>query len=140
MLRDMEEWCEIRMRVLRDGVSIRQVCEETGHHFDTIKKMLDHPEPPAFQCPERPKPKLGPYLEYIAGVVASDKDMPKKQRHTAKRIFELIREQGYEGGITQVKEAVRATFLDRRFYQKKPWLKRIGKRRKTLYRTTIILK
>ncbi len=103
----MEEWCEIRMRVLRDGVSIRQVCEETGHHFDTIKKMLDHPEPPAFQCPERPKPKLGPYLEYIAGVVASDKDMPKKQRHTAKRIFELIREQGYEGGITQVKEAVR---------------------------------
>jgi len=103
----MKEWCEIRMRILRDGVSIRQVCEETGHHFDTIKKMLDHPEPPAFQCPERPKPKLGPYLEYISGVVASDKDMPKKQRHTAKRIFELIREQGYEGGITQVKETVR---------------------------------
>ena len=33
--------------------------------------------------------------------------MPKKQRHTAKRIFEVIRDEGYQGGYTQVKEAVR---------------------------------
>jgi len=33
--------------------------------------------------------------------------LPKKQRHTAKRIFDRIREMGYEGGYTQVKEAVR---------------------------------
>jgi transposase len=103
----MKEWCEIRMRILRDEVSIRQVCEETGHHFNTIKKILEHPEPPQFQCPKRVRPKLGAYLEFIAGIVASDKEMPKKQRHTAKRIFELIRAQGYEGGITQVKEVVR---------------------------------
>jgi transposase len=33
--------------------------------------------------------------------------LPKKQRHTAKRIYERIREMGYEGRYTQVKEAVR---------------------------------
>jgi len=33
--------------------------------------------------------------------------MPKKQRHTAKRIFERLQQEGYEGGYTAVKEAVR---------------------------------
>ena len=36
----MEQWCEIRQRVLRDGESIRQLQRETGLHFDTIKKIL----------------------------------------------------------------------------------------------------
>jgi transposase len=103
----MKQWHDIRMRVLRDEVSIRQIQRETGLHYETVRKILDHPLPPTYQCPDRRKPKLGPYLEYIAGVIASDKKMPKKQRHTAKRIFELIQEQGYEGGYTQVKEAVR---------------------------------
>jgi transposase len=40
-------------------------------------------------------------------VIAADKEMPEKQRHTAKRIFDSIREQGYKGCYTQVKEAVR---------------------------------
>jgi len=103
----MKEWNEIRMRVLRDEESIRKVCEDTGHHFNTVKKVLAHPSPPEFKCPDRSKPKLGPYLEFIAGVIEADKDVHKKQRHTAKRIFERIQEQGYEGGYTQVKEAVR---------------------------------
>ncbi len=33
--------------------------------------------------------------------------MPKKQRHTAKRIFERLQEEGYRGGYTQVKAKVR---------------------------------
>lgn len=103
----MKQWCEIRMRVLRGESSIRQIQRETGFHYETVKKMLEHPSPPAFQCPDRSKPKLGPYLEFIAGVIEADKEMDKKQRHTAKRLFERIREQGYEGGYTQVKEAVR---------------------------------
>ncbi len=107
MYRDMNQWHDIRMRVLRDGVSIREVQRETGLHYETVKKILENPSPPEFQCPDRSKPKLGPYIEFIADTIKSDKGMPKKQRHTAKRIFELLQEQGYEGGYTQVKEAVR---------------------------------
>jgi len=55
-----------------------------------------------------PKPKIGPYLDRIVQIIEADKEVPRKQRHTAKRIFERIREEGYEGGYTQVKEAVRA--------------------------------
>ena len=107
MFRKMEQWCQIRQRVLREGVSIRQIQRETGLHFETIKKILAHSLPLEFQCPERPQPKLGPYLERISEILEADKQRPKKQRHTAKRIFERLCEEGYTGGYTQVKEAVR---------------------------------
>ena len=105
----MELWNSIRQRALRDGVSIRQIQRETGLHHRTIKRILAHSSPPPFTCPPRPKPKLGPYLERIAAILAADREsgLPKKQRHTAKRIFERLREEGYTGGYTQVKEAVR---------------------------------
>lgn len=103
----MEKWCEIRQRVLRDGESIRQIQRETGLHFETVKKILTHPSPLVFRTPARRKPKLGPYLDQIAAIVAADQELPRKQRHTAKRIFERLREAGYTGGYTQVSDAVR---------------------------------
>ena len=54
-----------------------------------------------------PKPKIGPYLERIAQIIEEDKALPKKQRHTAKRIYERLREMGFGGKYTQVKEAVK---------------------------------
>ena len=45
--------------------------------------------------------------ERIAQIIEKDKAQPKKQRHTAKRIYERLREMGYGGKYTQVKEAVR---------------------------------
>ena len=93
----MELWKTIRQRVLRDGVSIRQIQRETGLHYDTIKKILAHSSPPPFASPKREKPKLGPYVERIAAILAAEREegLPKKQRHTAKRIFERLREEGY---------------------------------------------
>jgi len=107
VFRDMEKWTEIRRRVLRNGESIRGIQRETGLHFTTVKKILTHSSPPPFQCNQRPRPKIGPFLDRIGEILSSDKDLPRKQRHTAKRIFEVIRDEGYEGGYTQVKEAVR---------------------------------
>ena len=105
----MELWASIRQRVLRDGESIRQVGRDTGLNYRTIKRILAHSSPPAFACPSREKPKLGPYVERIAAILAADREsgLPKKQRHTAKRIFERLREEGYTGGYTQVKVTVR---------------------------------
>ena len=103
----MERWNKIRMQVERQGVSVREIQRETGLHFKTIKKILAHPAPLPFDCPERPKPKIGRYLEGISSILDADKDVPKKQRHTAKRIFERIQEEGYTGGYTAVKDVVR---------------------------------
>jgi len=89
----MELWKSIRQRVLRDGVSIRQIQRETGLHHEKIRKILSHSSPPRLACPPRAKPKIGPYPERIAAILEVDREsgLPKKQRHTAKWIFERIR-------------------------------------------------
>jgi len=47
MFTAMDEWSEIRRRVLVEGVSQRQIQRETGLHWTTIKKVLAHSEPPS---------------------------------------------------------------------------------------------
>jgi transposase len=104
----MNEWTTIRRRVLVEKDSKRSVCLEFGIGWRTLEKILAHPAPPGYrrQAP-RGKPKLGPFLPVIEEILEADKTAPAKQRHTAKRIFERLRDEyGYEGGITQVTETV----------------------------------
>ena len=107
MYKDMEEWTDIRLRVLRGESSKREILREKGMHWTTLEKILRHSEPPGYRLMnERPKPKIGPFLDRIGDILESDKQLPRKQRHTAKRIYERIKEEGYQGKYTQVKEAV----------------------------------
>lgn len=107
MYTDMDQWTDIRFRVLRGKASKREILRETGMHWRTLEKILRCSEPPGYTLKrERPKPKIGPFLDRIADILESDKQVPKKQRHTAKRIYERIKEEGYQGKYTQVKEAV----------------------------------
>jgi len=89
------------------GRSIRQIQRETAPHFTPIKKILAQSSPPESQCPDRPQPKIGPHLERIREILETDEILPKKQRHTARRILERIREEGCLGSHSQVKKAVR---------------------------------
>ena len=108
MYTEMEWWRNIRLEVLRGETSKREILRREGIHFETLKKILEHSEPPGYRMDKaRPKPKIGPYLEQIEQIIEDDKQYPKKQRHTAKRIYHRIKEMGYEGKYTQVKEAVR---------------------------------
>ena len=57
----------------------------------------------------RRKPKLEPFLPIIHEILKQDQHAPRKQRHTAKRIFDRLQaEHGYDGGYTIIKDAVRA--------------------------------
>ena len=105
----MEAWHEIRRRVLVEGVSKRRILRETGLHWKTLGKILRHGVPPGYRrtTPIR-RPRIGPYLFPIAQILERDKALPRKQRHTAHRIWErLVREHGFSGKYTIVKEAVR---------------------------------
>jgi transposase len=106
----MEMWRDIRRRILVEGEGKRQICREYSIHFRTLQKILTHPEPPGYrQTRPREKRKIGPYLQLIDEILTADRKAPKKQRHTAKRLFDrLVDEYGYDGGYTAVKEEVRA--------------------------------
>ena len=59
--------------------------------------------------------KLGPWVGVIDAILEDDKQRPAKQRHTAKRIFERLKEEhGFTGGYTIVKDYVRAEQLHSR--------------------------
>ena len=104
----MEQWTEIRRRVLVEGVSRRQILRETGLHWRTLKKILEHPEPPGYQQKQaRQRRKLGPFEARIEEILQADQAMPRKQRHTAKRLWERLRAEGFTGGYSIVKAAVR---------------------------------
>src|SRR6516225_7019538 len=106
----METWAEIRRRVLVDGLSERAACRQYDIHWDTLRKILEHPEPPGYRrTAPRPRPKLDPFLGVLHQILEDDRKAPRKQRHTARRIFERLRdEHGYTGGLTIVKQAVAA--------------------------------
>ena len=53
------------------------------------------------------KPKLDPFIPVIDRILFDDKSRPRKQHHTAKRIFERLRDEyGFTGGLTIVKDYV----------------------------------
>jgi transposase len=106
----MERWTEVRRRVLTGQMTKRAACQEYGLHWKTLAKILAHVEPPGYRRTlPRVKPKLGPFLAWIHETLEADRSAPPKQRHTAQRIFERLRtERGYTGGISVVKDAVRA--------------------------------
>jgi len=106
----MQKWIEIRRRVLNKEISKRQACQEYSLGWHTLKRILEHEEPPPYrQKKPRRKPKLQRFLPIIHDILEADRQAPKKQRHTARRIFDrLVAEHHYDGGITIVKEAVRS--------------------------------
>lgn len=87
---------QIRRAVLVEGKSQRQVARETGYSRNTVKKMLVDGEVPQYhQQKKRVCPVLGPYQTILAEWVAEDEQKPKKQRRTAKRMYDILREEPY---------------------------------------------
>jgi transposase len=105
----MELWSEIRRRVVTGELSLRQACSEYGLNFRTVRKIVRHPEPPPFRAPApRAKPVLGPFVTIVQQIIDDDHHAPPKQRHSARRIFERLRdEHDYPGCASIVREAVR---------------------------------
>lgn len=109
----VEVYARVRRAVQVDGMSIRQAAREFGLSRKTIRKMLQFSLPPGYER-KKPvlRPKLGPWLGIIDQILVDDKTQPKKQRHTAKRIFDRLKaEHAYGGGYTIVKDYVRQARL-----------------------------
>ncbi len=112
----MELYARVRRAVIVDKMSEREVARQFGLARETVRKMLRYAVPPGYrrQQPVR-RPKLGVWIGTIDQILEDDKAEGKKQRHTAKRIFERLRdEHSYTGGYTIVKDYVRLRKLSQR--------------------------
>ena len=92
-----------------DGMSTREASRVFGLHRDTVRKMLEYSVPPGYRRRQPPRrPKIGPYTGVIDRILEDDPGLPRKQRHTAKRIYDRLRDEyGFDGRYTIVKDYVR---------------------------------
>lgn len=105
----VEIYAAVRDFVLVQGNSRREAARVFGVSRDTIKKMCSYSAPPGYRRKGPPvRPKLDAFTDFIDAILKADKQAPRKQRHTAKRIFERLRdEHGFTGGVTIVTDYVR---------------------------------
>lgn len=93
------------------GWSARRIARELGHDRETIHKYLQEAgsEPPRYRLTQpRPKPVLGPVLPLLRQWLADDEQQPPKQRRTAHRMWEQLRDEyGFTGGAPTIRAAVR---------------------------------
>ena len=98
----------VRLACHHEKLTQREAARRFGIDRRTVSKILLHSVPPGCRRtkPIR-RPKLGPFTGLIDQILEDDRALPKKQRHTAKRIFErLCAEYGFEGGYTIVKDYI----------------------------------
>ena len=108
----VELYAAVRLAVIDEGLSHHEAGRRFGIDRRTVKKMLSYSAPPGYR---RTKPVRRPKLDGFTGIIDAileadaDPDVPRKQRHTAQRIFERLRdEHGFTGGYTIVKDYVRS--------------------------------
>jgi len=105
----VELYSRVRRACHVDGMSNSAAARLFGIDRKTVAKILKHSVPPGYRREGPPaRPKLDPFVAIIDHVLAEDMSRIKKQRHTAKRIYERLRdEHGFTGGITIVTDYVR---------------------------------
>lgn len=107
-MKGVELYGRVRYAVRIEGLSERAAARRFGIDPRTVSKMLKFSVPPGYRRTKLPvRPKLDPFVAIIDRILGDDRSRPRKQRHTAKRIFERLRdENGFTGGITIVKDYV----------------------------------
>ena len=104
-MKRVELYAQVRRAVYVEGISQREAARRFGIDPRTVAKMLAFSVPPGYRRSQPPaRPKLDPFVGIIDRILEEDKSQPAKQHHTAKRIFERLRdEHGYGGGISIVR-------------------------------------
>jgi transposase len=103
---DQYEYIRTAHRVY--GKGIRQIQKETGHSRVTIRKVLEGELLEYKKRRRQPYPVLEAYRTTIEEWLKADMANPKKQRHTAHRIYtRLVEEEGYQGSEVTVRRYVR---------------------------------
>ena len=127
----MELYVRVRRACMVEGMSTHEAARVCGLHRDMVRKMLRYSVPPGYQRrPPLRRSKLDPYRGVIDRILEEDRSRPRKQHHTAKHIFERLRdEHGFPGKYTIVKDYLRERGLRTREmyvpYVSVTWLPRV---------------
>src|SRR5258708_1673947 len=99
----LEQYEQIRRMYHVEEQSERAIARTLGLSRQTVSKALREEQPPEYTL-SRPRsaPRLGPFKARLDELLAENKHLPKKQRYTAHKLFELIQAEGYQGSEASV--------------------------------------
>ena len=103
----MDQYEMIRTAHRKYGKTIRELAREYGHHRKTIRKILAGQEPEYRRRAEPVEPVMGEVKERVRKWLEEDLESPRKQRHTARRIWRRLKEEGFAGAESTVRRCVR---------------------------------
>lgn len=97
----------IRRAYFLENKSVRKIAKELKHSRDMVKKAIELAEPGEYTLQQRrPAPVLGCYIPRIDELLAESERLPRKQRYTGHKIYELLQKEGYGGSESGVRRYI----------------------------------
>lgn len=113
---EVHDWAEVHRLFHREGLSKSRIADRLGMSRNTVARLVSLDEPPRYRRKPRGS-KLDPHKGSIAVMLAEDARVP------ARVIFERLRREGYDGGITILKDYLaRVRPRKQRVYQRTSYL------------------
>jgi transposase-like protein len=81
--------------------TIQGVARQFGVHRRLVREAVQTAVPQQKVPPARARPRLEPVVRFIDAILDADRQAPRKQRHTAHRIYERLRQERPEHGIAE---------------------------------------
>ena len=104
----VETVAKIRRLHRVQGKSIKAICRELGISRKVVRKVLRSGETEfRYSRARQPQPKLGPWQAELERLLEANEARPRRERLTLVRVYETLRELGYEGGYDAVRRHAR---------------------------------
>jgi transposase len=88
-------------------MSIRALARRHGVHRRTVREALADATPPPRKVPDRQAPATGQHVDLVRRWLVEDLEVPRKQRHTARRVWQrLVEEQHAQVGESTIRSLV----------------------------------